>query len=595
MGRMYLRRCYRAKEGKRHAYWALVESVRTARGPRQQVVAYLGEMDEAGRLGIEQAAEGHRRDPQGRLFGSPPARYMQVDVEAVRVENVRAFGGPWLGWQILRQLGLMDRLDRLIEPGRPEVPWPMMAWVLVLSRLCEPSSELHIAEHFYEHSAIADLVGVPAEKVNDDRLYRTLDAILPHKADLEQHLKERLGALFGLEYDLLLYDVTSTYFEGLAEGNALAQRGYSRDHRPDCKQVCIGLVVTPEGLPIGYEVFAGHRTDVTTLEEIVTTMEARYGRAQRIWVLDRGLVSEQNLAFLRQQGRRYIVGTPKSLLKQFERPLLEEDWETVREGLQVKRCPGPEGLETFLLCRSADRQAKERAMHERFERRIEEGLAQIQAGGRRQRCEPGRIERRVGRLLGLNPRAAGLFEVTVTTDGRGAARLDWHRREAWRSWATLSEGCYVLRSNVNDWTGEQLWRAYIQLATGAEGAFRIHKSDLELRPIWHQKAERVQAHILVCFLAYVVWKTLGQLCRRAGLGDEPRQVFEEIARIAVVDVVLPTDAGIEIRKRCVQRPTAHQAILLERLGLPLPTRLATWAGPADAAGGDPHVVEAIQM
>ena len=571
---MYLRRCYRAKDGNRHAYWALVKSVRTARGPRQQVVAYLGEMDEAGRLGIQQAAQGNRRDPQGQLFPPPPTRYVQVDVEAVHVEGVRAFGGPWLGLQILQKLGLTDLLDRLIAPGLEDVPWPMMAWVLVLSRLCEPSSELHIAEHFYEHSAMADLLGVPATKINDDRLYRTLDAILPHKQALEKHLKERLGDLFGLEYDLLLYDVTSTYFEGAAEGNVQAQRGYSRDHRPDCKQVCIGLVVTPEGIPIGYEVFAGNRTDVTTLEEIVTAMESRYGQAQRIWVLDRGLVSRENLEFLGKEGRRYIVGTPKSLLKRFERELLREDWETIREGLQVKRCPSPEGTETFLLCRSADRQAKERAMHERFQKRIEEGLSKIQASCQRQRLDKGRIERRVGRLLGQNTRAAGLFEVTVTANERGAAQVAWDKREAWRSWATLSEGCYLLRSNVNDWTGEQLWRAYIQLATGAEGAFRIQKSDLDLRPIWHQKAKRVQAHILVCFLAYVVWKTLGQMCRQAGLGDEPRKVLEEIGRIAVVDVVMPTNAGIEIHKRCVQRPTAHQAILLERLGLNLPTRLA---------------------
>ena len=573
MGRMYLRRCYRAKDGKRHAYWALVKSVRTARGPRQQVVAYLGEMDQAGRLGIQQAAQGNRSDPQGELFPSPPTRYIQVDLEAVHVESVRTFGGPWLGLQILRKLGLTHLLDRLIEPGREDVAWPMMAWVLVLSRLCEPSSELHIAEHFYEHSAIADLLGVPADKVNDDRLYRTLDAILPHKQALETHLKERLGNLFDLKYDLLLYDVTSTYFEGQADGNDLAQRGYSRDHRPDCKQVCIGLVVTPEGIPIGYEVFAGNRTDVTTLEEIVTTLESRYGQAQRIWVLDRGLVSQENLEFLRRDSRRYIVGTPKSLLKRFERELLQEDWETIREGLEVKRCPGPEGTETFLLCRSADRKAKERAMHERFEKRIEEGLTKIQTHCQRQRLDKGRIERRVGRLLGQNSRAAGLFEVTVTGDPPGVGQLVWHKREAWRSWATLSEGCYLLRSNVNDWTGQQLWQAYVQLATGAEGAFRIQKSDLDLRPIWHQKPERVKAHILVCFLAYVIWKTLGQMCRQAGLGDEPRKVLEEIGRIAVVDVVMPTNAGIEIRKRCVQRPTAHQAILLDRLGLHLPARL----------------------
>ena len=570
---MYLRRCYRAKDGKRHAYWALVKAVRTARGPRQEVVAYLGEMDEAGRLGIQQAGAGAAGPVQKTLFAASVARWVQVDPEAMRVENGRAFGGPWLGLEILRKLGVVELLGRLMPAGREDVPWPMMALVLVLSRLCDATSELHIAEHFYEQSAIADLLGVPAQRVNDDRLYRALDVLLPHKAELEKHLKERLGALFALEYDLLLYDVTSTYFEGQALTNPKARRGYSRDSRPDCKQVCIGLVVSRCGMPLGYEVFAGNRADVTTLQEIVNTMEQRYGRAQRIWVTDRGMISEANIEFLRAGGRRYIVGTPKGMLKRFEQELLQENWAAVREGLEVKLCPGPEGQETFILCRSADRRTKERAMHERFEQRIDEGLARIHAACGRQRCDVVTIARRVGRLLGQNTRAAGLFEVEVTVDARGAAQITWHKQEAWRSWAQLSEGCYLLRSNVTDWTAEELWRAYMQLAEGAEGAFRIHKSDLRLRPIWHQKSERVEAHILVCFLAYVIWKTLGQMCHRAGLGDEPRKVFEEISRINVVDVIMPTSAGVDLRRRCVLRPRAHQAILLERLGLHLPDRL----------------------
>ena len=570
---MYLRRCYRSKDGKRHAYWALVKSVRTAWGPRQEVVAYLGEMDEAGRLGIKQAVVGVAADRSGELFGGEPVEWVPVNVEAMRVENGRAFGGPWLGLEILRKLGLVELLGRLIPSGREEVPWPMMALVLVLGHLCDPASELHIAEHFYEHSAIADLLGVPAGKVNDDRLYRALDALLPHKAPLEKHLKERLGELFALEYDLLLYDVTSTYFEGQALANGKARRGYSRDSRPDCKQVCIGLVVSRCGMPLGYEVFAGNRADVTTLQEIVTTMEQRYGKAQRIWVTDRGMISQANMEFLREGDRRYIVGTPKGMLKRFQRELLQEDWASVREGLEVKLCPSPEGTETFILCRSADRRAKEHAMHERFEERIEEGLARIQASCQRQHHDALVIARRVGRLLGQNTRAAGLFKVDVTGDARGKTQVTWSKQETWRSWAQLSEGCYLLRSNVTDWTAQELWRAYMQLAEGAEGAFRIHKSDLKLRPIWHQKESRVEAHILVCFLAYVIWKTLGQMCRGAGLGDQPRKVFEELSGIQVVDVVIPTSRGVDLRRRCVLRPSAHQAILLQRLGLHLPDRL----------------------
>ncbi len=355
----------------------------------------------------------------------------------------------------------------------------------------------------------------------------------------------------------------------------MAQRGYSRDHRPDCKQVCIGLVVTRCGLPLGYEVFAGNRHDSTTLEEIVETMEARYGRAQRIWALDRGMVSRDNLDFLNAGGRQYIVGTPKSQLKRFEQQLAARDWHAIRDGLEVKLCPCPDGSsETYILCRSRDRRQKEQAMHARFEKRIEEGLAKIAASCLKRAQPVGQIERRVGRLLGQNTRAAGLFEIQIRAAANGAARVSWKKVEKWRAWAQLSEGSYVLRGNVSGWSDEDLWRAYIQL-TDAETAFRIHKSDLSLRPVWHQKQDRVLAHILVCFLAFVLWKFLGQLCQRAGLGNEPRRVLTELSELRVVDVVLPTKDGRELRTRCVTQPSPHQKILLQRLGLKLPGRLRT--------------------
>lgn len=569
---MYLRRCYRHKDGKRHAYWALVECHRTARGPRQRVVAYLGELDERGRLGVKEAAEGQGERRQGRLFDEVRPEWMEVDAAHLRVENRRELGGPWLGLELVRELRLFEFLKKGMLPGREEIPWPAMALVLILSRLCNPSSELHIAESFYERSALPHLLGVPAEKVNDDRLYRALDALLPLKSALEMHLKGRLGELFALNYDLLHYDVTSTYFEGAAKANPLAKRGYSRDRRPDCKQVCIALVVTKGGMPLGYELFAGNRADVTTVEEIVGTMESRYGKADRIWVMDRGMISEKNVEFLKQGRRNYIVGTPKSMLKKFERELLAEDWSSVREGLEVKLCPAPGGEEMFILCRSAERREKERAMHARFEARIEEGLERIAGSCRKRRQGAVAIATRVGKLLGRNTRAAGLFKFDVEEGSLRGARLVWSKLDTWREWASLSEGCYLLRSNITDWSPEDLWTAYIQL-TEAEGAFRVHKSDLGIRPIWHQKEKRVRAHILVCFLAYVLWKTLAQLCRRAGLGDEPRKVLREINEINLLDVVLPTRKGVEIRKTCITRPTGHQRILLQRLGLRLPHSL----------------------
>src|SRR2546422_4066889 len=299
---MYLRRCYRSKDGKRHGYWALVESHHSSRGPRQRVVAYLGEMDAAGRLGIHQQAAGAAAVAQRGLFRDVAPQWVEVDLKRIAVERKRKFGAPWLGLRLSRQLGLVDFLEQTLPAGREEIPWPVMAQILILARLCNPSSELHLAEHFYEASALSDLLGVPASKVNEDRLYRALDQLLPHKEELEKHLKDRLGELFDLDYDLLLYDVTSTYFEGEAKRNELAQRSYSRDHRPDCKQVNIALVVSRAGMPLGYGLFAGNRNDVTTLEEIVEQIEQRYGKARRSWVLDRGMVSEENVRYLKQAG-----------------------------------------------------------------------------------------------------------------------------------------------------------------------------------------------------------------------------------------------------------------------------------------------------
>ena len=577
---MYLRHTTRRKDGKVHTYWRLVRSVRVGRKVVQQTVAHLGELDAQGRArakALAHAILGTREQPD--LFTPPDDgdEGMPVRLHRLRLERGRTFGNVWLGWTLWRALRLDAWLERLMPTGREAVPWATMAAVLVLARLCEPSSALHIAEDWYRQTALEDLLALPAALVNDDRLYRALDRLLPHKTALEQHLVGRLGELFALDYDLLLYDVTSTYFEGQAARNPLAQRGYSRDHRPDCVQVCLALVVTREGMPLGYEVFPGNRTDVTTVEEIVETMEARYGLAQRIWVMDRGMTSEDNLTWLRDTGRRYLVGTPKSELRKWARQIADaRDWEAVRDGIEAKRCVGPDGAETFVLIRSIERREKEQAIHARFIRRIEEALARLgrRIAHARRPLDRGRLERQLGRLLAHTSRAAGRYVIDLVADPSVPAgvRLVWTARPEWDDWARWSEGCYVLRSNIPDWSPEELWRTYVQL-TEAEAAFRIHKSELSLRPIWHQRADRVQAHILVCFLAYVLWKTLEQWQRRAGLGQSPRTILEELRRIQSTDVVLPTTDGRELRLRCVVRPDAAQAALLDRLGLDLPQRL----------------------
>ena len=587
---MYLRHTTRRKDGKVHTYWQLVRSVRVGRTVVQQTVAHLGELDAQGRArakALARAIMGTREQPD--LFTSSDDREEAIPVRLnrIRLERGRTFGDVWLGWTLWRALRLDELLERVLAPGREAVPWATMAAVLVLARLCEPSSELHIAEEWYRRTALEDLLALPATLVNDDRLYRALDRLLPHKPALEQHLVARLGELFALDYDLLLYDVTSTYFEGQAAGNPLAQRGYSRDHRPDCLQVCLALVVTREGMPLGYEVFPGNRTDVTTVEEIVETMEARYGLAQRIWVMDRGMTSEDNLSWLRETQRRYLVGTPKSELRKWARQIADaRDWQAVRDGIEAKRCVGPDGAEIFVLIRSIERREKEQAIHARFIRRIEEGLARLarRIAHARQPLDRGPLERQLGRLLAHTSRAAGRYVIDLVADASVPAgvRLVWTARPEWDAWARWSEGCYVLRSNIPDWSPEECWRTYIQL-TEAEAAFRIHKSDLSLRPIWHQRAHRVQAHILVCFLAYVLWKTLEQWQQRAGLGHSPRTILEELRRIQSTDVVLPTTDGRELRLRCVVRPDAAQAALLDRLGLDLPQRLRIPPPVAQAA------------
>jgi transposase len=459
--------------------------------------------------------------------------------------------------------------------GREEIPWSIMAAVLVLARFCAPSSELQIAESWYEKTALDELLGVGGEKIGEDRLYRALDALLPYKDELCGHLQKRYGELFGCSFDFLFYDITSTYFEGSAQGNPRAKRGYSRDGRPDCPQVCIGLVTTREGLPVAFEIFDGNRPDVTTTQEMVGIMEAKYGKANRVWVMDRGMVSEDNLEFLRSSGARYVVGTPKSLLKKFEHQLLEQNWEEVQAGVEVKLCRSPEGTdETFVLCRSAGRKEKENAILNRFADRLETRLRQLaeqaQAGKVRGRQK---VERRIGRLLERNRRAASLFNVEVTETGSGKqARLSLQitKNEEHYQWALETGGSYILRTNWRETDPKTLWNTYIQL-TEVEDSFRTEKYDLGMRPIFHHKQDRTQAHILVCFLALAMWRTLQQWMKASGLGTAPRKLLEELRELRSLDVLMPT-RDKTLRLRMVATPSRELKVLLQRMKILIPNR-----------------------
>jgi len=578
---VYLRHTTVRRGGKTLTYWNLVRSVRRGGRVRQEVVASLGRLDGCGRDKARALADlitGKRCEPS--LFepqdrgGESVAR---IDLKRLHVERSRRFGDVFLGLALWRSLELDSIFDALLPEGREDVRWSTLAAIHVILRLCSPSSDLAIAEDLYRKTALEDLLGVPAEKINEDRVYRALDRMLPHKEVVEQRLKERLGELFKIDYDLLLYDVTSTYFEGLAESNPQAQRGYSRDHRPDCKQVCIALVVTRDGLPLSYEVFAGNRVDVTTVETIVTTMEKRFGAADCVWVMDRGMVSEKNIAWLRAGGRKYLIGASKSDLRRMEAHVASErEWTRIREDVEVKLVPDDDRLETLVLCRSEARREKDRAIVARFAARLDKALESLRGRLERARKKAGRdqVERQIGRILERNSRAAGKYTVTVEDDAErpSGLRLCVQENAGWTTTSTALEGCYLLRTNVREWTHAELWKTYIQL-TDAEAAFRVQKTELQIRPVWHHREDRVQAHIFVCFLAYVLWKTLEQWTRRAGLGAVPRTVLDELAQIQSVDVVLPTTDGVVMRVRCVVKPEPSQAMILERLGVELPRRL----------------------
>lgn len=578
---MYLRRYDKKVDGEEYEYWSLVESVRTARGPRQRVVANIGKqpgLDKEERIGWEEVIRIISGKPQqNSLFEKKeePPSWATVNINQVSVERLRSFGDIYLALLLWQRLGFAEFCKEHMPEGREAIPWSVMASILVTARFCAPSSELQIAESWYDKTALDDLLGVPRGRINDDRLYRALDTLFPHKDAMCRHLQDRYGELFGETFDFLFYDITSTYFEGTAQGNPQAKRGYSRDNRSDCPQVCIGLVTSREGLPLAFEVFDGNRTDVTTTEEMLLIMENKYGKANRIWVMDRGMVSEKNLKFMQERGARYIVGTPKAMLKKFEQELLAKDWEEVHLGVEVKLCASPEGPdEAFVLCRSEGRKEKETSILNRFIIRLEAGLNKL-----KEQAEQGRLidqqkaERRIGRLLERNSRAAAFFDIAVTETGIGKNKrleIGIRENEDRYQWALQSGGSYILRTNWKESDPKTIWKRYIQL-TEVEDAFRTEKTDLGMRPIYHQKQDRTQAHILVCFLSLAMWRTLQQWMKASGLGTAPRKLIEEMREVKSLDVLLPT-RDKTIRLRVVSTPSKELRPLLQRMKIFMPNR-----------------------
>lgn len=578
---MFLRPNHRQKDGKDHTYWSLVETVRTPEGPRQRTLCYLGELNHSTQARWLKTIEVFNEQGECRqlkLFPSdvePPENdpdVVRVRVSQVRFQRVRQFGNCFLGLALWRRLELDRFWEALLDGQGADVPWSRVAALLAINRLCAPSSELGIEERWYPATALDDLLGIEEGKINDTRLYRGLDRLLPHKTQLERHLKQRYGELFGAEFDVLLYDLTRSYVEGQAEKNPLLRHGYSRDHRPDAKQVVIALIVNPEGFPLSYETFDGDRTDVTTLEAVMRMVERKYGRARRIWVFDRGIVSEENLASLRKRGGQYLVGTPRSKLKEVKRELLQGTWTEVREQVEVQLIPLPQDTaETYVLCRSAARREKERAIRRRFSTRMEQALKRLA-----QRVEKGqlkdrqKIERRLGKLQARNHPVADLYEMSLSAGG-GQMLFHWQAIEERRAWREAREGAYLLRTNLQGESCEELWTKYIQL-TEAEAAFRALKSELSIRPLFHQVEPRVKAHILVAFLGYALWVTLKHLLRRKGSNRSPARALALLSTLQSADIVLPTTDGREIRLRRIATLSDDQQQLLTQLGIALPER-----------------------
>ena len=592
---MFLRPNHRGKDGKPHTYWSLVESVRTPDGPRQKALCHLGELngsDHARWVKTVEVFNEQGEAQQLKLFPShveapeDDPQVARVLVNRVRLERTRQFGACYLGLELWRRLDLDCFFEQVVDNDPADVPWSRVTALLAINRLCAPGSELAIEQRWFPSTALDDLLGVDEAKINDTRLYRCLDRILPHKTKLERHLKDRYGELFGAEFDVLLYDLTSTYVEGAAEKNPMMRRGYSRDHRPDCEQMVIALIVNHEGFPFSYETFDGNRADVSTMETILRTVERKYGKARRIWVFDRGIVSEENLAAIRKRGGQYLVGTPRSQMKQFEAELAKDDWTQVRAEVEVKKVAIPQGEETYILCRTAGRKEKERAIRKRFSHSMEKALKGLEKTITLGRLKDrNKMERRLGKIQARHPSVNDLYEVGLRDTSEGV-RLFWQIKEGHQKWRESREGAYLLRTNLQAASAEELWSKYMQL-TEAEASFRALKSELSIRPLFHQKEPRVKAHVMVAFLGYALWVTLKHLLKRrapieprpSASGVDNAQPFSPMKALALLstlqsaDIVLPTTDGREIRLRRITEPTPEQKSLLHQLGLTLPDRL----------------------
>jgi transposase len=572
---MFLRCSRRVKDGKAHEYWNLVENRRLADGRvAQRQVLYLGEINasqrEAWRKTIEVHEHGARR--QVALFpaGSMPAD----DVDAIgvrlgelRVERPRQWGACWLALDLWQQLELDSFWRPRLRPSREGTPWLKVLKTLVAYRLIDPGSEWRLHRQWFDASAMADLLDADFALAEKNTLYRCLDRLTRHKDELFKFLKRRWGELFGAKFDVLLYDLTSTYFESDVERGPedLRQYGYSRDKRGDCRQVVIALIVTPEGFPLSYEVLAGNTADSTTLSDFLDRIEQRYGRANRIWVMDRGIPTEESLVKMRSMGASYLVGTPKGRLTRLEQAFLGQPWARVREGVQVKRLATEEDV--YVLAQSDARIDKERGMRRKRLRRYVDRLQTLQG----QVLTRDQLLMKLGAARHEAGRAARLVQVAIPKASAKMASLEFRLDRAKLRQVRRREGRYLLRTNLGAQEPERLWTFYIQL-TEVEQAFKELKHDLAVRPIFHHSEDRIEAHIFVAFLAYCLQVTLKANLRPLAGGITPREVIAKFKTMQMVDVCVPTTDGRELVLSRYTQPEPEHRVLLQRLQLRLPAQ-----------------------
>jgi len=576
----------RIKDGKEHRYWSIVESVRCSRERVvQRHILYLGELNDSQREGWTrclQAVDGDGRTRQLAIFPADrdiPAHAqgfgVQVRLEAMRLERPRQWGACWLFTELWAQLKLDEFWKPLLPESREGTSWYHTLVTLCAYRLIDPGSEWRLHRLWFEQSAMADLLEEDFSLAAKDNLYRVLDKLLAHKAALFSHLQERWKDLFGASFDVLLYDLTSTYFECEPKGAAGLRRfGYSRDKRSDCVQVVIALIVTPEGFPLAYEVLPGNTSDKSTLRGFLQKIETQYGKARRVWVMDRGIPTDEVLQEMRAADEppvQYLVGTPKGRLGAMEAELLKLPWQQAREGVRVKLLP--QDNELYVCIESQARVGKERSMRKRRLKALLARLKELQ----RQRPSYEALLLKLGAAKSEAGRDWSLVEITLPPrPARKAGRrervdftftLDKERLRI----ARRREGRYLLRSNLTDTDPAKLWQMYLQL-TQVEQAFKDLKGDLSVRPVYHQKDSRIEAHIMVCFLAYCVHVTLREKLRRHAPGLTPRQVLDHLGKLQIIDVHLPATDGRELLLRRRTEPNAEQQLLLSQLRLVLPAQ-----------------------